>query len=320
MNRSFIIVILTGLFFTGCIGFYPPTDPSFEFNAKQDIKEQRIQDSIEKYILERTPPGYHYNSLEFGDLYVIKDAEIKKLDKLIEEMNYLPLEADKYSQEEFQKKEKKLQEDIDTQKQLLKEKKIYPWYEINHLYALENLINDSVLVYEFDFEIYPNYSVKDVHSKMSISMDAKRYKMLKFFLNQSPVYSTGDWMYNEKMNNEFYTAALAALGSETEYKDKLLLTIVDMTQYIYDRNEFDENDFAKKQMLRWEKENVQEQLKTISMSKLKSTIDTLDGQPVLTGYVMTHDVYTESIDNKKRFSFSFDLNYVITKVTEQNKE
>ena len=61
-----------------------------------------MKDSIESYIQGRTPAGYHYNSLEFGELYVIKDEEIKKLDKLIEEMNYLPLQADKNSEEEFQ--------------------------------------------------------------------------------------------------------------------------------------------------------------------------------------------------------------------------
>lgn len=303
---------------TGCVGFYDPGDYSYT-PSKEAIKEQRIKDSIKVYIQARSPMGYNYKSLEFGEVFVIKDEEIKKLDKLLEEKNYLPFRKDEYGSE-YDKKEKDLLEAIDQQKEYLKENNIYPWYEVNHLYAFENVISDSAIVYEFDFEVYPNYDIKDVHKKMDLTLDPKRYKMLKYFLAQNPVYETNDWMYNEEKNSEFYTAAYAALDAPSDYKDKLMLTIIDMTQYIYDKDAFDENDFAKKQMLRWEKENVEEQLKTISISQLNTVIDTLDEQPILTGYTMRHDFYTENIDDLRRFEFEFDLNYVITRITEKKVE
>jgi DNA polymerase III delta prime subunit len=283
---------------------------------KAALKEERVQDTLSAYIIERTPVGYSYSSLEFGDVYVIKDEEIKKLDKLIEEKNQLPLQKESLG-DGYAAAEKEIQEKIDAQKKHLKDNNIYPWYEVNHLYAMESVVSDSALIYEFDFEIYPNYTVKDVHKKMGLSLDPKRYKYFKYFLDQKPVYKSGDWEWEETKNSEFYTAAFAALENEQDYKDKLLLTIIDMTKYIKEKNSFDENDFAKKQMLRWEKDNVQGQLKTISISKLKSSIDTLDGVAMLMGYYMNHDVYTDSIQDKTRFSYSFDLNYVITKVTEQ---
>ncbi|MCB9189666.1 MAG: hypothetical protein H6599_10355 [Flavobacteriales bacterium] len=297
------------------MGFYVTEDTSgVEPEALK--KEERVQDSIKAYIQLRTPSGYSYKSLEFGELYVIKDPEIKKLDHFIEELNYLPFKEEELGTG-YEKAKKDLEDKITAQEEYLKKNKIYPWYEVNHLYALENVISDSAIVYEFDFEVYPNYKIKDVHRKMEVSLDAKRYKMLKYFLAESPVYETNDWQYNERMNSEFYSAALSALASETDYKDKLLITIIDMTQYIYEKDSFDENDFAKKQMLRWEKENLNEDLKTISMSQLNASIDTIEGSPIITGYSMTHDVYTESLDDKKRFNYYYDLNYVIVKVIEQ---
>lgn len=306
--------MLLGFTMSGCVGFYVPEDYTYT-PSKEAVKEQKVHDSIMKYVQERSPSGYNYKSLEFGEVYVIKDDEIKKLDQLIEEKNYLPFKKDEYG-DQYEKKEKELQEKIDQQKKYLKDNKIYPWYEVNHLYAFENVISDSAIVYEFDFELYPNYTVKDVHKKMDLTLDPKRYKMFKYFLAQSPVYETNDWMYNEQKNNEFYTAAYAALENESDYKDKLLLTIIDMTQYIYDKDSFDENDFAKKQMLRWEKEKTQDDMKTISISQLGNTMDTINGQAILVGYKMKHDFYTESIEEIRRFEFDFDLNYVIVRVTE----
>lgn len=315
MNKSLIFFAAISLFLTGCVGFYMPEDYDQSY-TEAAIKEERIHDSIEHYVQGKGPVGYNYKSLEFGELYVIKDDEIKKLDKLIEEKNQLPLKVDQYGSD-YNKIEKELQEKIDKQKAYLKENKIYPWYEVNHLYAFENLINDSAIIYEFDFEMYPNYTVKDVHMKMTLTIDAKQYKTLKYFLDQKPVYDSEDWEWEQSKNREFYNAAFTALENETVYKDKLLLTLIRMTDYIKSRNDFDESDFAKKEILKWEKDNVSDQLKTISISQLKSDMDTVDNQVVLVGYHMEHEVYTESIKDKTRYDYYFDLNYVITRVTEE---
>ncbi len=306
---------MLGLFLTGCIGFYVPEGYE-EVDTEAVIKEARIQDTIKHYVQGKSPMGYNYKSLEFGDVYVIKDEEIKKLDDLLEQKNYLPFKEDELGAD-YEKTEKNLQAKIDKQKAYLKENNIYPWYEVNHLYAFEHVISDSAIIHEFDFEVYPNYRVKDVHKKMGVSLDAKQYKFFKHFLNQEPVYKGSDWQWEEEMNSEFYAAAFSALENEEYYKDKLLLTIIDMTGYIKEKNNFDENDFAKIQLLKWEKQFLDVTPKTISISQLKSTIDTLEGNPVLTGYTMNHDFYTESIDDKRRFEFYFDLNYVILRVTEQ---
>lgn len=280
------------------------------------VKEVKIHDSIKHYVQGKTPVGYNYRSLEFGELFVIKDRATERLDELIEEKNQLPLKAEQYGSE-YEKVEKELDDKIEKQKAYLKENNIYPWYEVNHLYAFENLINDSAIINEFDFEVYPNYTVKDVHFKMSLSISPKQYKTLRYFLDQKPVYESEDWEWKERKNNEFYSAAFAALENESDYKDKLLLTLINMTDYIKKRNDFDESDFAKKEMLHWEKENVSEQLKTISISQLKSDIDTIDDKAILVGYHMDHEVYTSSIDDKTKFQYYFDLNYVITRVIEQ---
>lgn len=315
MNKYVISLGFVSLFLTGCVGFYVPDDYNY-IPSNEEVKDIRIQDSIKQYVQERSPMGYSYHDLEFGELYVIKDDEIKKLDKLIQEKNQLPLKADEYGAE-YASVEQKLQQEIDAQKAFLKKNNIYPWYEINHLYAFENLASDSAIVYEFDFEVYPNYQIKDVHKKMALTLDPDRYKTLQYFLEQKPVYESSDWQWQEMKNSEFYNAAFSALENESDYKDKLLITIIDMTDYIRKRNSFDENDFAKKQIFNWEKNYIDQPLKTISISQLKSEIDTLDNQAILTGYSMTHDVYTEHLDDKTRFKYFFDLNYVITQVVEQ---
>lgn len=317
MTRYIIISLTLLLSLSGCLGFY--VTEQYHIESSEAIeKEGKVQDTIESYVQGKSPTGYNYKSLEFGDLYVIKDEEIKKLDELIEEKNQLPLKAGQYGAK-LDSVEKSLDDKIEKQKQHLKENNIYPWYEVNHLYAFENIVNDSAMIYEFDFEVYPNYEIKDVHKKLGVTLGPKRYKIFKYFLDQKPVYDSDDWAWQESKNSDFYAAAYAALDNEVNYKDKLLLTIIDMTQYIKSNNSFEENDFAKKQVLKWESENIQESLKTLNLSKLKNSIDTLDGEPILSGYLMTHDVFIDTPENKKKFKFYFDLNYVIIKVLEENK-
>lgn len=315
MIRPLHYIVFFSILFQGCVGFYEPTDYNYD-QKEAENKEERIQDSIENYLRFKMPSGFNYQPYDFGDVFVIKDPEIKKLDQLIETKNYLPLKAEQTG-ENIDAQMAEIEKKIEAQKTYLKENNIYPTYEVNHIYAMEHITSDSALINELDVELYPNYRVKDLHLKMSVMLNGARYKVFKSFINQDPVYDSGDWSWDSEKNSDFYTAAFAALENETDYKDKLLVTILDMSDYIKSHRSFDDNDFAKTQALRWEKEFLTEDYKTLRIDKLENTIDTMDQQPLLVGYSLLHEVYLEKPDSTHKFVFSFDLNYVITKVIEE---
>lgn len=315
MNKFIPVVISILSLLSSCVGFY--TDTNYDAQgAKEEEKKERVIDSLKSYVSSKTPPGYSYKSFAFGELYVIKDEEIKKLENLIDQRNKLEYEEAKYGSE-WEKVKSEADQKVTNQKKYLKENNIFPWYEINHLYSYENVVNDSALIYEFDFEIYPNYKVKDVHQKMMVPLSPKKYRTFQFFMEQKPVYDSEDWQWENRMNQEFYNAALTALDNETEYKNELLLTILDMTDFIKENNKFDENDFAKKQMFQWENLNMPNNYKTVKIIQLRDHIDTINGQPILTGYNLERQVYESSPDSLILLNYEFDLNYVIVRVTEE---
>lgn len=305
---------MTVVFLTGCVGFYEPT--SYDYSASQDKeRDEKVRDSVKHYLQSKTPIGFNYEPYEFGELLVEKSEEIKKLDQLIEQKNRLPLKADELGSS-YDAKLKELDDKIKAQKEYLKSNNIYPVYKINHIYALENITSDSAMINELDLELYPNYSVKDVHLKMQVALNKARYKTFKYFIRQEPVYESDDWSWQNDKNNTFYSAAFEALNNEQDYKGRLLVTILDMTDYIKQHNDFDENDFAKEQVFIWESENLSTAYRTYQIGKLQNDIDTINSQPIMIGYELTHEVFETNPDSIHKFVYSFDLNYVITRVIE----
>lgn len=83
MIRPLHYIVFFSILFQGCVGFYEPADYNYE-QKEVENKEERIQDSIENYLRFKMPSGFNYQPYDFGDVFAIKDPEIKKLDQLIE--------------------------------------------------------------------------------------------------------------------------------------------------------------------------------------------------------------------------------------------
>ena len=172
MKLAFYLILL--LLFTGCLGNYPiaTSTPS---NVVNKSKEEKVKEGVSNHVKTSFANLGAYKNIQFGELFMLKPKEILELDEMIEVKNQLPLEQEKYGD--------KLEEVIEAQevkiaykKQEIQDKHIYPWYELNHLFAIIPAEKDSIGVYEYDFEVYPNYTIKEAHQKLSLQLSKAEFK------------------------------------------------------------------------------------------------------------------------------------------------
>jgi hypothetical protein len=272
-------------------------------------KNQQIHSAISDYTKNRIQERGTYRGFLFGELFVTKVQEIQELDQLIEIRNQLPLMEEHYG--------KRLDSVITAQDNLIaakkieiKDKNLYPLYEISHLFSVA-IGEKEFEVYEFDYSLFPNYTVKDVRQLMVVQLNADQYKQFLHLMEQKPLTD------NYQIDVTYYTQFFTALDNEKIYKPELLLNIFKIMQHILQHGSFDQHVFCKKLTEEWMKDNK-------PYSDYKSLgYNPKDLQPVIVkfedqvdriiGYKLTHQFQYKQGNETfvSELNFEFDLNFLL---------
>jgi len=292
-----------------------PTPVKAKVNKPLKVKETIKKHVSNSFYQKGKPEGY-----QFGELYFFKPQEIKDLDQMIEEKNNLPHVVGAYNDELEQKLEEQ-DKKIAKQKKKLKDENIFPWYEQNWIFSVR-FLNDSIQLYEYNFEVYPNYKIKDVKEQMSVHLTETELNTFEYFINQNPLFeSDTDYRWANEMNAKIYDQLFSSLEAEKQHKSELLKTILNIVTYIQKNNSFDEKEYTKGFVINWEKKNLEnyDDIVNLSYTPLEQTTTNIEGTDVLTGYQIKHSFVRSGSSDVKILTFSFDLNFVLLNAIETNK-
>jgi hypothetical protein len=316
--RSFFIICspIILLVFTSCINNYPIAN-SVEPLPPKISKEEKIRDGIETHLKTSFGNEATFKVQKEGEIFELKPQEIKDLDQMIKVKNQLPLQRNQYG-DALDPMIVEQDNKIEKQKELLRVNKIYPWYEQNVLFTA-TYAKDSNVLYDCDFTIYPNYKIKDVDQSLKVTLSNKELSYFQYFVRQGPLFqSQSDPNWANTKNEQLYTQLFAALDSEKEYKPELLKTVLEIVNYVMTYNNFNEKEFTKKQVAKWESVNLEylQTLRTINMGDLTQQMTKIDAAEVLSGYEIEHIFIKENESIQRSLKFTFDLNFVIISVQE----
>jgi hypothetical protein len=320
IQKKFLFISINPIVFIGaicllillnsCLMNYPvynstaPTKPT---------KQETIQLNISNYTTSKFIEKGTYKSFQFGELFVTKPAEIKQLDDLIEIRNTLPLMEEHYGDklDSIITKQDAL---IEAKKSEIKTKNIYPIYEMSHLFSI-SVSKDLFEIYEFDYSLYPNYTVKDVKQLMFLELTNKEYQLFLHLSNQRPLFTS-----NPSLDPIFYTQFFTALDAEKNFKPELLKNILKIIEYILRKDNFDEMDFCQSIAKDWVFNNpIYIEPKTDGFSKnelIQILVSDTNNFQKLVGYNLTYlfTVKEKEARVQKKLDFDFDLNFLLTRV------
>jgi hypothetical protein len=294
-----------------CLMNYPVTTTN---TPPKPSKEEQVKQNISNYVTSKFVEKGSYESVQFGKLFVFKPKEIEELDQLIEVRNMLPTMEENYGS----KLDSVIQHQdrlIENKKNEIKSKNIYPLYEISHLFIIK--ISDTKYeMYEFDFSLYPNYSVKDVKQLLYLELNEKEFKSFQHLTNQEILF-VGEPEKDIQFYSQFYTA----IEAEQHHKPELIKTILRIIEYIKKYDKFDENDFCQIQAKEWvvgRPEYSQVKSEGFVKNELTPVIETdSTGYQKLKGYQLTYLFSSKENEGQEitKLDFEFDLNFVIIKVS-----
>jgi len=318
-----VSVIATLVLFTGCTGFFETTETS-TIAGETKSKQQKAEDAVEAKIITSFGKTGSYKGFKFGELYTLKPKEIVELDQLYEIRRELPSLKENYPNNLDQMIAAN-DSAIVAKKQELKDKKIYPTYELSHIFKITSEKN-GIKLYECKFLLFPNYKVKDVQILLTTDLSKKEDELFYYFIMQYPLYDFENTLTTNRMNKETYAQLNKALDNETENKARLLKTILSICKYIRIHNEFNETTFSKTIVKEWvlKNQNYSKEYKQITFSELlpldKTELDENNlAVKIPLGYKLYHKFESktkEGILVQRTFQFEFDLNFVIIDVAE----
>lgn len=306
----FIGTICLLLLVNSCLMNYPVYDSTA---PTKPTKQETFQQNISNYTTSKFIEKGTYNSFQFGELFVTKPIEIQQLDDLIKVRNTLPLMEEHYG-DKLDSVITKQDALIEAKKSEIKAKNIYPIYEMSHLFSI--IVNkDLVEIYEFDYSLFPNYSVKDVKQLMFLELTNKEYQLFLHLSNQRPLFTR-----NPSLDPIFYTQFFTALDAEKNFKPELLKNILKIIEYILRKDNFDETDFCQTVAKDWVNSNpifIDPKPEGFSKNELIQVLvtDTNNVQK-LVGYNLTYifTIKEKEARVQKKLDFDFDLNFLLTRV------
>lgn len=298
MRGTFVYLcfIILSILFNNCkLITYDYSNTPLTFEEKNTI---RVQDSIRSLL--KAEYNDNYTSYSFGELITNKPKAFETLDSLyrtrkeiVNNKKYTTLQKDSLVIE--------INQQIESQKNYINNQKIYHTYSIDHIFLIKN--NESFLLKEFNYILYPNYSVKEKSSLLSTTLTKKEKDLFNYFSMQNPLFETQDPHYNNQMDDLVYQRFSNALVNETKHKEELIHTILYCIEYIRKYNSFDEQDIAEGLAYKWLEQN--------KISNFIPKFDKLD--KTLNNYeVNGYRLKTTNKKGTETILFDFDLNLVIT--------
>ncbi len=279
---------------------------------EKPTKNQQVQQSVSEYTKNRVKERGQYKGFLFGELFVSKAREIQELDQLIEIRNQLPTMEEHYG--------KRLDSIIAVQdnlilakKEEIKEKNLYPLYEISHLFSV-SLHENQYEIYEFDYSLFPNYTIKDVKQLMLVLLNAEQYQLFVHLMAQKPLTD------NYERDVAYYTQFFTALDNEKTYKAELIVNILKVMQHIIKYGEFDQHVFCRSIAEEWMKSNQDfSNYKSLGFNPKEiqpRIVKFDDGVERLIGYNLSHQFQYKSEQETivSELNFEFDLNFLLIRI------
>ena len=321
-----IIVIVTIVLCSGCVGFFDATETNTRPEKK--TKQQKAEDAVEAKIIESFGENGVYKGFKFGELFTLKPKEIVELDQLYELRRELPSLKDNYPNNLDQMIAAN-DSAIIGKKQELRDKRIFVTYELTHIYKITSEKN-GIQLYECKFLLFPNFKVKDVKIMFTTDMSNKEDELFYYFIMQYPLYDFENTLTTNHKNKETYTQLNKALENETENKARLLKTILSICKHIRIHNDFNETKLSQSLAKEWilKNPNYSEEYKSTTFSDLllvdKTMLDDNNEEiKIPLGYILYHQFESKTKDKivvQRNFQFEFDLNFVIIDVAEIESE
>ena len=292
-----------------------------DISQTEQEKLKKIKQSVRIYTIEKFKFLGTYSPYSFGELVTIKPKEIIEYDQLLSLQAELPKLEENYGE----KLDSVIAENnsrIASKKQEIRDNKIYHYYKIDHLFIIREKKGADVL-YEIDFQIYPNLKIKDVSIQLKTKLTAEKKDLFVYFIEQFPLVEDEDPYIQKEINTKLHQQLSDALANETVNKEAVFHQVLNIVKFIRKHNQFDADLFCANQVKKWIKKNEASaynlNYRPGKFTRLKLTNDT-----VINGNsIMYHRFRFQSKSSSMKqtaLSFEFDPNYLFVEIIEYKKD
>jgi hypothetical protein len=301
------LVFLIGIFISSCV----PPPAVVELNNSTIINEYSNQEKAElsvKSYLKRTFDSLGtYEPYGFGVVKEIIPDQVSQLEELKYMKKLLPGMKDHYGN-----KLDSVKISYDTliaqKEREIITKKVRSFWKISHLY-LVSLKTDSIIAYEVEFTLDPNFKVYDAKSSLYLNLDKNKAKWFDFYYMQYPLFDTWDDEGDQKRSQEIYDFYDQKMMSLSNDKGEILDRILFIIQHIKTTGEFSNQKVTEAIIKNEMRQLYGASYQTGKFSTLKAIIkNSEDGNQKLIGYSIVHIFKTgaENLLVEKGLYFELD--------------
>lgn len=301
-NIFFICLLIAGISLHSCI---PPD--AVEVNPIDNYSNQeKAELSVKSYLKKTFDSLGTYVPYGFGVVNEIIPDQVTQLVELKSMKKLLPGMKDNYGN-----KLDSVMAAYDTliaqKEREIKNKKVRSFWKISHLY-LVNLKTDSILAYEVEFTLDPNFKVYDAHSSIYTLLTKEEAKWFDFYYMQYPLFNTWDDDADRKRSQNIYDFYDKKLMSVNDNKGETLKRILFIVKHIKTSGEFTNQKIAEA-ILKDELKRINGvTYQPIKFSSLKAIIkNSGDGNQELIGYSIVHTFKTGTEDLLVEKALYFEL-------------
>lgn len=326
--QKFVVILFSLFLLQSCLYNYQTTTND---SSNELTPEQKSEDAVITHL--QNIYKNNYKPYTFGSLFTLKPQEFIELDQLIEVRNQLPSMKDNYGD---QLPEKIAETDtlIAQKKREIKSKKIYPLYEIEHVYVVKDEKENMYNAVDANFVLYPNYKIKDVQMKFNVKLSPNENELFYKFMMREPMFTNStDLNWAKRQNDNAYATFINTIEAEPDMtkKGEILINSLYISELIRKTNEFNESAICRLLSTKWIIKNVDDlKGKPLEYSDLNNLYlnDSSDSTKTLAGYSMyvkfntetspeneiQENVNAKKIVETKVYQFIFDLNFLIDEI------
>ena len=302
-NIFFILLLIAGISLHSCI---PPA--AVEVNPIDNYSNQeKAELSVKAYLKKTFDSLGTYEPYGFGVVNEIIPDQVTQLEELKSMKKLLPGMKDHYGN-----KLDSVMLAYDTliaqKDREIKTKKVRSFWKISHLYLIY-LKTDSIIAYEVEFTLDPNFKVYDAHSSIYVKLTKEEAKWFDFYYMQYPLFDTWDDDGDRKRSQDIYEFYDKKMISVSENKGETLKRILFIIQHIKTSGEFANQKVAEAILKNEMKMLYGVTYQPTKFSNLKAIIkNSGDGNQELIGYSIVHTFKTgaENLLVEKALYFELD--------------
>lgn len=304
-NSFILLLVIIGINFSSCV---PPAETLVEKNLIDEYSSQeKAELSVKSYLKKTLDSIGTYQPYGFGVVKEIIPEQVTELEKLKSDRKKLPELKTKYGD--------KLDSALSAQDTLIaqkereiKNKKIRSFWKISHLY-LFTTASDSILAYEVDFTLDPNFKVYNAHSTLYAYLDKDQAEWFDFYYMQYRLFDTWDDEADLKRSQEIYDFYDQKLMQVTVDKGEVLKQILYIIAHIKTTGEFSNQKVAEAIIRNEMRKLYGSTYQEVKFSPLKAIIKNSEsGNQELLGYSLVHLFKTgsENLLVEKALYFELD--------------